>query len=506
MTAAIRNILARAIDALTDPARRNSAMAVFLAAYTALWTVYGVLAKSSQDLHADMTEIVEWSIELTFGYYKHPPLGPYITRAWFTFFPDKDWAFYLLAILVASVTLWIAWRIALRYLDARKALAATLLLTVVPFFNFHALKFNANTVLLPAWAATIWWFLISYETRSRLYAVLAGVAAAASMLGKYWSIFLLLGLGLAALIDRRRGDYFRSSAPYLTIAAGALVMAPHVVWLFQHDFAPMRYAATVHAAKPVGEALMSSLGYLGGALGYAVPAILLVALLFRPSVEAAKDTWLPRTQERRLVMLVFLLPFVLPALLAPLGGTTLNSLWSMSALTLLGLVLMSSPLVEVTGRALMQLLVIAFAFPVVMIAAAPGIAWLAHRSGLPPWQQHPSLIAPHVDEMWKQATNEPMRLICGDAGLAYGVAFYSPARPRSCEDIGAFPQLQRDERIARKGIVIVCFDNPACKAAVGRLSEGVTGSRQSVLEVSRSFMGSEGPRERYLIAVVPPQK
>ena len=43
-----------------------------------------------------------------------------------------------------------------------------------------------------------------------LDAALAGAFAAAAMYGKYWSIFLLLGLGLAALIDRRRAAYFRS--------------------------------------------------------------------------------------------------------------------------------------------------------------------------------------------------------------------------------------------------------------------------------------------------------
>ena len=45
---------------------------------------------------------------------------------------------------------------------------------LVPFFNFHALKFNVNTVLMPLWAATTFWFLRSYQTRSALYAALAG--------------------------------------------------------------------------------------------------------------------------------------------------------------------------------------------------------------------------------------------------------------------------------------------------------------------------------------------
>ena len=53
------------------------------------------------------------------------------------------------------------------------------------------------------------------------------------MMAKYWSAFFLLALIVAALSDRERNVYFRSAAPYVTVAAAALVFMPHIVWLFQ---------------------------------------------------------------------------------------------------------------------------------------------------------------------------------------------------------------------------------------------------------------------------------
>ena len=82
------------------------------------------------------------------------------------------------------------------------------LLTLVPFFNFHALKFNQNTVLLPLWAATTLFFLRSFESRRMLDGALAGVFAALSIYGKYWSVMLLVGLGIAALTDRAAQGVF----------------------------------------------------------------------------------------------------------------------------------------------------------------------------------------------------------------------------------------------------------------------------------------------------------
>ena len=129
-----------------------------------------------------------------------------------------------------------------------KRVVGLLLLTFLPFYNFHAFKFNANTVLIPLWAATTYWFLCSFETRLASWALLAGVGAAASMLGKYWSVFLLAGLASAALTDARRGAYFRSAAPWLTVASGAVALAPHIAWVMTHGFRPFAFALTTHEA------------------------------------------------------------------------------------------------------------------------------------------------------------------------------------------------------------------------------------------------------------------
>ena len=242
------SVFERMFDAFIDPARRVRAMALFLLFYLAVWSLYGAIAKGSQDIHFDMGEMVAWSRAAGTGTPKHPPLGAWLVGAWFKVFPLADWAYYLFAMVLATLALWLAWLLSARYLDAEKRVTGLLLLTLVPFFNFHALKFNANTVLLPLWAATTWWFLRSYETRRAGWAVLAGAAAAAAMLGKYWSIFLLAGLVVAALTDPRRGAYFRSWAPWLTIAVGAVLIAPNAYWLAVHHFEPIDYALDSHPA------------------------------------------------------------------------------------------------------------------------------------------------------------------------------------------------------------------------------------------------------------------
>jgi hypothetical protein len=87
--------------ALIDPARRERSVLLALAAYLALWTIYGTIAKSSQGLHPDMTELLAWSRDLAWGY-KHPPLAALIVRLWFSLFPVAEWSYYLLAMLMPT--------------------------------------------------------------------------------------------------------------------------------------------------------------------------------------------------------------------------------------------------------------------------------------------------------------------------------------------------------------------------------------------------------------------
>jgi hypothetical protein len=283
--------------ALIDPERRESTLVLVLFIYWLVWTAYATISKGGQGLHPDMTELIAWSRDPALGYFKHPPLAAWLVTAWFAAFPVSEPAYYLLAMLMPVLALWIAWRLMGDYLDADKRVFGLALLTLVPFFNFHALKYNVNTVLLPLWAATTFWFLRSYRLRHAGYAALAGLGAAACMYGKYWSVVLLAGLFVAAVIDRRRGAYFRSPAPWITAGVGLIALAPHLYWLTANHFAPFSYAVGVHGEKPFTGVLLSTLSYLAGSLAYVALPVVLVLIAARPRPATLADMAWPADDD-----------------------------------------------------------------------------------------------------------------------------------------------------------------------------------------------------------------
>jgi hypothetical protein len=497
--------LTRLFDALVDPKRRERTVLVLLGFYAAVWSVYGAIAKGSQDLHFDMGEMVAWSREVGFGTPKHPPLPAWLVRLWFDVFPLQDWAYYLFAILLATLSLWIAWKVSSRYLDDEKRVVGLALLTLVPFYNFHALKFNANTAMTPAWALATWCFLRSFDSRRPLDAASAGVAAAAAMLSKYWSIFLLAGLGLAALCDPRRGTYFRSAAPWITIAVGLAALAPHLAWLYANDFRPFQYAMDSHPTD-TWEALRSGLGYVLGAAGYlAVPA-LLVAAAARPSWRALIDTAFPHDADRRLVLIAFAAPMGLPILAALAASAEVVSLWAIGGMTLAPIVLLSSPRISIPRPAAERILALAIALPTAALALSPAIAIYIHRQGVPNSATHYRLVAQAAEKAWHETSDRPLRLIGSYNNLLYGTVFYFAERPSTLEIVTPEVTPWTDAaRIRREGIVLFCAATDArCIKAMDALAARGPAGKRVEIEVSRTYFGFADPPERYVIVTIPP--
>jgi len=500
-----RNPFERIFAALIDPAKSERTMLTLLAGYAAAWSLYGAIAKGSQDLHFDIGEMFAWSHQVSLSAPTHPPLGAWLVRAWFAVMPRQDWAFYLFGIVLATVALWIAWRIAGRYLTPEKRVLGLALLSLLPFYNFHALKYNASSVLTPFWAATTWWFLLSFETRRGGFAALAGFAAGAAMLGKYWSIFLLAGLGLAALGDPRRSAYFRSPVPWLTIAAGAAVLAPHVFWIATHGFTTVDFAFTSHATT-LAHAAAGSLYFLASVLGYIAVPIALGALATLPSLAAIKDTLWPKAAERRTILIAFAAPLIFAALAAIAARAELDPLWSMSAMTILPVVLFASPLIAVNRTAAVYILTFAVVFPLLLLAASPVIALVIHRQGVTNYASHYRLIAQAVEQAWRAQTNAPLRIVGGNRPVVDGSNFYFADPPATFVVTEPMRTPWVDQaRIAREGIAIVCpRAEPGCLKELNAFVTRYGGKTEDVA-LARRFFGSSDTPVDYQIAIIVPR-
>ncbi len=230
--------------ALMDPAQREGAVLLALAFYVVLWTIYGTIAKGSQGLHPDMTELVAWSRDLSLGYLKHPPLAAWIVRGWFELMPLTETSYYLLAMLMPAIALWFYWRVSEDFLDIEKRVVGLALLTLIPVFQFSCVEvqrqhradaaMGGDHVLVFAFLSHAQHALCGAgrHRRRRLHAwqILVGVSAGGIVRGRVdryaaRAIFPFLGA-----VDHRRRGRRRSGAACLLAGAQSFCALHLCAW------------------------------------------------------------------------------------------------------------------------------------------------------------------------------------------------------------------------------------------------------------------------------------
>ena len=353
---------------------RATARAVWLllALFVAGWTLFHVLANASIGVHPDLLEVYGWGRHLAGGYVKHPPLGGLMTAAWFALFPAADWSFYLMAMVNAAVGLYAADLIARRYLSGDKRLLVLLLLLLTPFYQIHGVRFASNQTLLSTWPLATYCFIRAFEQRNFAWSAAAGVMAAVAMLGKYFSVFLVAGFIAAALAHPDRWRYLRSASPYISVAAGLLVLAPHIHWLVTSGYQTFGYAFSSHPGGSLSELIKGEVRYIAGSLGFLALPLFVYWLIARPSRTAVAEALWPADPDRRLLAMLFWVPLALPLVVAPLLDIKLTSIWAMQAWFLLPILLLAPASVKITRRA---------AIAVAGGVAAVSVALLLCRAG-----------------------------------------------------------------------------------------------------------------------------
>src|SRR3982075_1620590 len=322
-----------------DGVEAGWAIPLLLIGFIAVWLAFLVIAYIGGDLHSDVLETWTLGRRFEWGYSKHPPLMGWVARAWTSVFPLTNWSFQLMALVNAAFALWTIDLISRRFVKGDKRMIVLLLLMLLPIYQFHAQRFNANAVLLAAWPLTTYCFLRSFETRQVGWAVAAGATAALAMLGKYYSVFLVGSFVFAAICHPQRRAYFGSLAPWVSTIAGFAALGPHLHWLAVTGAPPFAYALAGHAGKGFGSAMIEALLFvLGVAMILAVPAMTWV-LIAGIRLNKFSQDFRAMNPGLLLLFLVSVGTIVFPAITSVALGADMPPIWALQGLFLFAILI-----------------------------------------------------------------------------------------------------------------------------------------------------------------------
>jgi len=488
-------------DCLVRAGRRfvagNSEGTIVLSAligFIAVWMLFWTVSTASVDIHTDANAAMGWARHFAFGY-KHPPMTGWLYALWFAALPRQQWAVHLLNVTSLAVALGVTWRLLRDCLDKNRALLGLLALLLIPLYNGKAEVLNANTVMIPFWAATLLFYLRARRGLGTFDAFFAGAFASFTVLGKYWAVFLLAGMAVASMMGPGTRRFWRSPAPYVMAAGAALVIAPHVWWLMSdRGGASIQFAESVINHASFGAASINSANYIIGAVAYiAGPLIFLAAL--RPSRVALADIAWPAEEDRRQALVLLLVPLVLPAFVNLVIPYRLTPDWTFPNWALLPIVLYASRYLIVNDTVVARAGLFVVAVTLVILVASPVIACVRLMDGPEQYRAHLRQVAELADGL----AGKPTQLYWGSAELA-DVLFYLPeARPITTDPLSA------EGRAASSvhGLLVVCLSGDApCQKTGEALANA--GAYMTTVTFKRSFLGFSSPPRRLQITVMPP--
>ena len=464
------------------------AIPLLLIGFTVVWLAFLIIAYLDGDLHYDVLETWTLGRGIDWSYSKHPPLMGWVARAW-------------------TFALWTVDLISRRFVRGDKRLIVLLLLMLLPIYQFHAQRFNANAVLLAAWPLATYCFLRSFETRQIRWAVAAGATAALAMLGKYYSVFLIGSFVFAAICHPQRRAYFTSWAPWVSLVTLFTALLPHLNWLAVNGAPPVVYALARHTGKHFAAALLEAVVFvLGVAMILAIPAATW-ALMAQDRVKNFSEDFWAMHSGLLLLFLVSIGTIAFPAITTVALGADMPPLWALQGLFLFVILIVCGASYPIERFYSVNLAVAVIGIAVVaVVVAAPLHAFYRNGHPLHEGRNFFSQAATELTRRWHEQSDAALAAVGGDDGLALATAFYSPDHPVYQSPL-VYPHTETSPREASfsRGWAALCYDGDTnCIDSMERTAARAGRFVRTQFVVQSTVFGQPGASQGFAALIVPP--
>ena len=211
------------------------------------WTFGPWLVRSN--LVYDTMESLVWGQQWLWGYDKHPPFTAWMTALFGQLISPPDFAVYLLAQLSVVITYLCVWRLAKEYLDHRAAALSVIMLSGVLYYSNLVERVTPDTMQSPVWALLSLTVLFAAQKRSLIFWLLSGILAGVGFLTKYQIVVFIVPLMLPFLFTQQGRESLKTAGPWLATLVALAIIAPHIHWLYLHDFPTFQYLNNHYIAQ-----------------------------------------------------------------------------------------------------------------------------------------------------------------------------------------------------------------------------------------------------------------
>lgn len=404
---------------------RTHFFVLFLLVHFLVWSLVPLLRQS---LPMDSIEAVVWGKFCDWGTNKHPPLSGHLAYWFYELGASHSYAIYFLSQICVLLGFVYVYKLALFFMNKEKAALSAMLLEGVIYYGFSSVEYNVNVVSLFLWPATVYYFYKALQKGRFADWTLTGIFAGFNLFNKYVSGILLFCMFVYMFADPEARKKLKTFGPYWAGLVCVLLIMPHLVWLYDHEFFVLDYFIGRSGAQESQNVLIKHLLYplkfAGAQFLFSLPALI---LYFAGTFKAQKSENSLSIQEKRFLFYLGLLPLCMMILISFVGGIKLKSMWGFPVLYMLGIILMCRFARVMTPK--IQKSLIAGVYVVMFLFATAQICVITFNKS-DKLHLDTSAYGLKAEELWKKHTNKEFRYVAGDVWWADNVALYAPSKPK----------------------------------------------------------------------------
>lgn len=211
--------------------------------------IFHLVYASFVGLAGDEAYYWQWSRQLDWGYYDHPPMAAYLIALGTHLAGHNEFGVRFVMVLLSTILLWLVYRMTVdlvallpvagsadRPHPATAGLWAIGSLSVTPLFGVGGFLATPDIPLVFFWTLTIALTLRAVRDPTHWNWVLVGLALGLGMISKYSMVILPMALFLVFTVTHHGRRLFKTPGPWIATGIAMLVCTPHSLWQLRHDF------------------------------------------------------------------------------------------------------------------------------------------------------------------------------------------------------------------------------------------------------------------------------
>ena len=283
----------------------------------------------------------------------------------------------------------------------------------------------------------------------------------------------------------------------------SLALTPHIVWLVKWNYPTLQWASSLAAERG---SVLRTLEYLGHHFALlAIPVVVGAALLW--PWRRAVNAFARREPDAFLVLVISTVLVFTPPAAALVMGSYLRLDWGNPLFFLVPLTLLVLIPRLVTRRAVARAGIVATAFTLILLIAAPIYPWVNYRlrpvgGAHAPYHE----IAEELTKVWRARFDTPLPIVVGGYEMAAYVVFYSPDHPKMYADFdpALSSWIDYPNELKRKGCIGVCATYAA--DCLAKLDELDPKAEKLEISVTRQIGGVKGDTMIFALRISAPAR